>query len=210
MQTQESQFDITTYQALALRTEKLLPTKRDRLIHAGLGLITEPGEGTSAIKRIAIYGKSLDDIGNKAKGTTLRQDLYEEVPDAFWYVAIAADVLGIDFFRATLPKLKPLRREGLRTEQRLVIAALSLSTAVGRFNEQVLVMDRVPESPGVLAQQLTYIGQELVNICDAADIDLRGALKDNIAKLRERFPDAYSDAAAEARADKGGLDARNS
>ncbi len=31
---------------------------------------------------------------------------------------------------------------------------------------------------------------------------------ENIAKLRERFPDAYSNEAAEARADKGGLDAR--
>jgi hypothetical protein len=28
----------------------------------------------------------------------------------------------------------------------------------------------------------------------------------NIAKLRQRFPDAYTDAAAEARADKGGAD----
>jgi hypothetical protein len=32
----------------------------------------------------------------------------------------------------------------------------------------------------------------------------------NIAKLRQRYPDKYSDEAAEARADKGGLDARQS
>jgi hypothetical protein len=35
-------------------------------------------------------------------------------------------------------------------------------------------------------------------------------MDENIAKLQERFPNAYSNAAAEARADKGGLDARNS
>jgi NTP pyrophosphatase (non-canonical NTP hydrolase) len=207
------EFDITTYQALALRTEKLLPTPVDRLEHAALGLFTEGGEIATEIKRIGIYGKTLDDL-DKDKKYTVRQHVAEEVADVAWYMAIAADVVGIDFFRYNLPRIEPLRRDDVSEQARLKRATFSLGSEIGRFIDYVEIVRRQrgvgPGIAGNLQMALSCIGQELVNICDAADIDLAAALGANIVKLQERYPEKYSDEAAEARADKGGLDARHS
>jgi hypothetical protein len=47
-------------------------------------------------------------------------------------------------------------------------------------------------------------------MCRVLGMDMEQIAWANIEKLRQRYPEAYSDAAAEARADKGGADARNS
>jgi NTP pyrophosphatase (non-canonical NTP hydrolase) len=57
-----------------------------RLLHAGIGLTTEAGEFIDALKKHIFYGKELD-----------RVNLSEEIGDIFWYLAIAADELGINF-----------------------------------------------------------------------------------------------------------------
>ena len=57
-----------------------------RLLHAGIGLSTESGEFLDALKKHIFYGKDLDKV-----------NLAEEIGDLFWYLAIAADELGIDF-----------------------------------------------------------------------------------------------------------------
>lgn len=110
------------YQTLAERTEKPLPTMKERLVHAGLGLATETGEVLTEVKRAAIYGKAVD-----------ISHIKEELGDILWYIALAAN---------------------------------------------------------------------------AMDVSLSAIAEANISKLRARFPEAYSDAAAEGRADKNGLDAR--
>lgn len=112
------------YAALAVRTEKVLPTMVERLVHASLGLATETGEVTTEVKRAAIYGKPVD-----------TEHVAEELGDLLWYIALAANAIG-------------------------------------------------------------------------ADLDAIAAA--NIEKLRIRFPEKYSDEAAEARADKAGADARSS
>lgn len=119
--------NFSEYQTNALRTEKLLPTPVERLVHASLGLCTESGEVTTEVKRMAIYGKLLDE--------ERKQHIAEEIGDVMWYLAIAADAIGM----------------------------------------------------------------QMGDIAEA-----------NIAKLKERFPDKYTNEAAEARADKGGLDCHNS
>lgn len=57
-----------------------------RLLHASVGLNTEAGEFADGIKRILFRGIDVDKI-----------NLAEELGDIFWYCAIAADALGIDF-----------------------------------------------------------------------------------------------------------------
>ncbi len=57
-----------------------------RLLHAGIGLSTESGEFLDALKKHIFYGKELD-----------RVNLAEELGDLFWYMAIVADELGIEF-----------------------------------------------------------------------------------------------------------------
>ena len=57
-----------------------------RLLHATMGVSTEAGELLDAVKKHVFYGKPLD-----------RVNLFEEVGDIFWYLAILADELGFDF-----------------------------------------------------------------------------------------------------------------
>jgi NTP pyrophosphatase (non-canonical NTP hydrolase) len=57
-----------------------------RLLHAMMGVQTESGEFTDALKRFIFYGKPIDKV-----------NLGEELGDLFWYIAIACDELGISF-----------------------------------------------------------------------------------------------------------------
>ena len=60
--------------------------KRERLVHAAMGMQTETAEFTDALKKSLFYGKPLD-VTN----------LKEELGDLLWYVAIAMDELDTDF-----------------------------------------------------------------------------------------------------------------
>ena len=57
-----------------------------------------------------------------------------------------------------------------------------------------------------LGDLLWYVA--LASTC--LNISLSDIAERNVAKLKKRFPEKYSNEAAEARADKGGLDARSS
>lgn len=55
------------------------------LIHAHLGLSTEVGEIGDIIKKHVVSGKAIDHHG-----------IHEELGDLLWYVALLANVVGID------------------------------------------------------------------------------------------------------------------
>lgn len=57
-----------------------------RILHSAMGLSTEAGELLDAVKKHVYYGKELDKV-----------NLFEEVGDLFWYLAILADELGFSF-----------------------------------------------------------------------------------------------------------------
>lgn len=85
----------TNYIKNAIRTEsndfnamdeRLGDNGLKRLLHAGIGLSTESGEFLDALKKHIFYGKELD-----------RVNLAEELGDLFWYMAIVADELGVEF-----------------------------------------------------------------------------------------------------------------
>lgn len=73
----------TNFQAM---DERLSDKGLKRLLHAGIGLSTEAGEFLDALKKHIFYGKELD-----------RVNLAEEMGDLFWYSALIADELGVDF-----------------------------------------------------------------------------------------------------------------
>ncbi len=76
-----------------------LQTKENiRLLHAAMGISTEAGELLDALKKHLFYGKDLD-----------RTNLFEEVGDLFWYMAILADELGFDFEQAMEKNIEKLR-----------------------------------------------------------------------------------------------------
>lgn len=68
-----------------------------RLLHSAMGLSTETGEILDAIKKHIYYGKELDKV-----------NLFEEVGDLFWYLAIMADELGFSFEDAMKKNIEKL------------------------------------------------------------------------------------------------------
>lgn len=83
----------------ALRTESTLSDNSEvRIEHAVMGLVTEAGELTDALKRHKFYRQKLDKV-----------NLVEEVGDIMWYLAILCDELGVSFekvWEKTIRKLK--------------------------------------------------------------------------------------------------------
>jgi NTP pyrophosphatase (non-canonical NTP hydrolase) len=199
------------YPALAARTEKALPTVFARMEHAALGVATETGEIATIIKRICIYGKSLDDL-NKDGKTTLRDHLKEESGDVLWYLPIITrefDPEGEAFGRVPT-SLTGNPPTGDRLKGHLASVSRRLTIAAGRISQRV-EDELVGEPSDVdLIFEVRQILIALVDLSHLIGAELIDIARDNIAKLQERYPEAYSDVAAEARADKGGEDARNS
>ena len=55
-----------------------------RLLHADMGICTESGELTDALKKFIFYGKEVDRI-----------NVIEEAGDLMWYIGLLVDALGI-------------------------------------------------------------------------------------------------------------------
>lgn len=99
--------DTKEYVSNAVKTEsrdfeaigkRLSEVQNQRLLHAGIGLATEAGEFLDALKKHVFYGKDLDTV-----------NLQEEMGDVFWYCALIADELGVDFadvMQTNIDKLK--------------------------------------------------------------------------------------------------------
>jgi NTP pyrophosphatase (non-canonical NTP hydrolase) len=85
------------YQRDALRTAKRVDQNFD-LLHAALGVTGEAGEFADAIKKSAIYNKTLD------HGNAL-----EELGDLLWYVALACEALGVDMAEVAKQNIDKLK-----------------------------------------------------------------------------------------------------
>jgi NTP pyrophosphatase (non-canonical NTP hydrolase) len=69
-----------------------------RCLHSVMGISTESGELLDAIKKHVYYGAQLD--------TT---NLFEELGDLFWYMAILADELDFDFEKVMQKNIEKLK-----------------------------------------------------------------------------------------------------
>lgn len=94
--------DFNQYQVLANRTAKPMPDLAADLAHAALGIATEGGEFTTEVKRAAIYGKPITD--------EMRAHMAEELGDLLWYVALAAEKLGIPMSAMARDNIEKLRK----------------------------------------------------------------------------------------------------
>lgn len=192
---------LTQYVLLAIRTEKPLPTL-GRLTHACMGMVTEIGEVVTELKRMAIYGKPLD--------ADRKKHILEEIGDVMWYVAILLHALDVEasLFDTTInniPATQEGKYEALTLRFGTTLGEVCLAVQLALIHEKVTNgnHNQICSNLETLMKGLRVLAQD----CDST---LELAMFDNIEKLRLRFPDAYSNEAAEARADKGGLDARNS
>lgn len=98
--------------------------------------------------------------------------------------------------------------------ERLVHHALGLSTEVGEINTEIkrVAIYEKPLTKEIIDHIAEEIGDVLWYLSGAASAigkDLGVIAAQNIEKLRTRFPDKFTTTAAEARADKGGVAARD-
>lgn len=92
------------------------------------------------------------------------------------------------------------------TEQDLIHAALGLTGEAGEFADAVK-KSVVYGRPLDTAHLIEEIGDALWYValaCRALDVDLATVAEGNIAKLRVRYPERYTDDLAAARLDKAG------
>lgn len=199
---------LVEYVPLALRTEKPLPTASLRMEHACMGLITEVGEFVTEIKRTEIYKKELD---GERKG-----HICEEIGDVLWYVAILLDTIQADvlFVQETLQNYSMGIKPEDNSEDKLSAMALVSGEHVGRICHLVMACEMkeslTQEDQGYILASVSVLLEVCRVLAEHCGSTLEACMDANIAKLRVRYPDAYSNEAAEARADKAGADARNS
>ena len=97
----------------------------------------------------------------------------------------------------------------------LVHCALGITTEAGEYATEVkrAHIYGKPMTDEMRAHMIEELGDTMWYVayaCAALDVKLGTVLQQNIDKLRKRFPEKFTQEAAEARADKGGLDARSS
>lgn len=108
--------DLEWYEGHALRTAQgdaaafaARAAAQVDLIHAALGVTSEAGELADAVKKHLAYGRPLD-----------ATNVVEELGDLLWYVALAADAVGVSLREVCVRNIAKLRRryEGGRFTER--------------------------------------------------------------------------------------------
>jgi hypothetical protein len=149
---------MTTYIQEAIRTEsQQFNPARPRLLHAALGIVTE----------IMEYFDNEDEINAK-----------EELGDVYWYVAIAADELGMTF-----DEIKA-SHDGVGTTYS---AIGGLCDVVKRAN-----FYGVPFDTETFTQWLGLTLHWMERICVYENVTPEECMAANIAKLSARFPDKFT------------------
>lgn len=116
-------------------------------------------------------------------------NLREEVGDVCWYLAVACDEFGIGF--EDLYLLASDTDEEVDTPERLLRGA---ADALDYLKKTIFYGKELDTT--VLASHLAVVYR---SICDQMGEELRGVLDTNIAKLRARYGEVFTEAAAENR-----------
>lgn len=195
--------DLITYQPLARRTMKELPTFRQHVEHMTLGINGELGEIADALKKFMIYGKGVDPADRKkdlavADGGILDLvNLSEEGGDAWWYIVGLTPELG-----DTAKNLAALQAgydngyamaSGLTSGPVALITQMQVQAATVTLD--LLGFDAAP-SENIATASLNILGRNMGLFYGHYGLLLADSLEANIAKLAKRYGDKYSDVAA--------------
>lgn len=181
---------ISEYIPLAVRTEKPLPAL-GRLAHGCMGILTEIGEVVSELKRVTIYGKPLD--------AERKANILEEIGDVMWYVAIILDTTGLT------PQVSNVTRRPMTNEdfQQTCIKLGYYCGQICMVTHEATATDNLKcEASWQLPAAINLIIMELQSLSLSCSSTLEKDMAYNIGKLKIRYPDKYTDEAAEGRADK--------
>ncbi|MDB4915597.1 MAG: MazG nucleotide pyrophosphohydrolase [Gemmatimonadetes bacterium] len=101
--------ELDDYQRSATRTINTTLTREHRLLDASAGLAEEAGEVLGHVRKHVMQGRALN-----------HDVVVEELGDALWCLAIAADSLGVtlsDVARVNITKLKARHPDGFSGSQ---------------------------------------------------------------------------------------------
>lgn len=189
--------DLNDYKPLAVRTAKFRGNLGQDLEHAALGIGSELGE-LSLTVALAWMRMPFD-----------AENLAEELGDASWYPALAAHLMGWEFGELILDpgyasEVAPELAKAVLG--RNPVALMLLATAYGGDVISIVkahaiygkTLDEV-----LMKRKLSLLVTTLSLVADIHGFSYTEVvLERNIDKLRQRYPDKYTDDAALARADK--------
>lgn len=188
--------DIIEYAPLAMRTAKVMDD-RDMLVHGALGVCTEAGEFAMTASNFLNYGGLLD-----------RANVMEELGDGAWFTVYVLLSMGIDVPQINFELLKGTVVSAVETNHidhlSVGVEALAYAAAAEKIGTPVKAhafygkdLDRA----GVTLACVEVLRQ-IYKLCLVTGVDFSEMLEGNIAKLKKRYPNKYSDEDALARADK--------
>jgi len=188
--------ELNEYQTLARRTAKPLAFT-EALTHAALGVTSEGGELAHTIACAWMQ------LPFEAKNVA------EEIGDASWFAAYLCDACGWDFVDmfpdpATLSDMsEPLACAVVGTNPvALSMLACAFAADIATVIKAYTVYGKELDVE-LLKRSVQLYASTLSLLSDIHDIPyVAGSLVGNIAKLRARYPEVYSDFDAVNRADK--------
>jgi NTP pyrophosphatase (non-canonical NTP hydrolase) len=192
----EYKMELKEYPGFAMRTAKKFPDLQWNLLHALMGINSEVGELQETIAR-AWMQLPFDPV-----------NISEEGGDISWYVALLATTLDWDFDTLFL------QPDALSEHEAMAIAVINrnppamslvlggIAGDIGTIIKAHLIYGK-PFDADALKLRTSYLISLVSLLMDVHGIDyLNSCLPENIAKLKKRYPEQYSDVAAMERADK--------
>jgi hypothetical protein len=186
MSTNEQKFaniEITSLQQYAKAARETLAVKETtfmNLAHMFNGLDSEVGEMKDALKRCIFYKKDIQDISLKHFD---KVKFFEEVGDAFWFIAVALECAS----GTTLEQVVELAMDspdieaGIVDDRAFYREVIKLGRITSKIDEDHF--DFGIPTPTTWAE-LTTVVLHLIRLCDYMSLPLLDVLSANINKLR--------------------------
>jgi len=175
---------ILEYQGLAARTCPDLPGEYENERHMNLGVITEIGEALDIFKKLLAYNKPVDVV-----------NLGEELADISWYIINKCRFFSIPLeedFSKVVQEVADLEKEGLFSEKALTTELKSEALLTAVLTTYLSPVENFFAAPVV---QLAIFS----NIATWYGLDYFQLLTNNIDKLKVRYPEKFTEEAAQNR-----------
>jgi NTP pyrophosphatase (non-canonical NTP hydrolase) len=175
---------ILEYQGLAARTCPTLVEEGSDERHMNLGVITEIGETLDIFKKFLAYNKPMDLV-----------NLGEELADISWYIVNKCRIENLlleDNFDEVIAETKELVETRMFTQEGLppeLKAEAILTIILSVYCAPVNTLFSAP---------IIQLGM-LYHIASWFDLDFFQCLTNNIDKLKVRYPERFTDEAAQSR-----------
>lgn len=160
-----------------------------RLLHAGLGMSSELSELIDAY------------AGEPHDGKVDWVNVAEEAADCLWYCAVGVNALGFDHNEISLYEENPIPvgiSNPLHLPALLAAAVAALTCSVGDFNDQIkkhMFYGRELNTEK-MKQSLQQVCMAISGLCIVSGTTIAEARQTNINKLKTRYGDKFSEAAA--------------